>query len=329
MAVPHAVGAASLLWKKDIGKPASFIKGLLDASSKTVNDCNDKYSYIDLDYANEIYDDYYSSFMTNVNINKVNSKYENTESVEPYNTVNASWSRPNHERTVDAANRLAGGLTSSEVAIVKIGSRAPDDHLPAQVFPQYHMFHSMGVYNYVKVYEQAFNMCLRCKNVSHNSALNMGYPDGYAGDFGECEIVRTWLEKDDIKAMLKPYGYNYSQKKAALVMMGVAMHVVADAYAHKAYVKSGGKWIHIATAGKTPDTITDCPERWDCAQESCSNILACWSGNCYPNYQEFNISKSNNKFKLERFYTNCMNARNGSSYSNSEKEKIRSFSTAD
>lgn len=46
------------------------------------------------------------------------------------------------------------------------------------------------------------NMSIRCKNYGHSSALSMGYPDGYPGDFNECETVRSWLGVPEIKVML-------------------------------------------------------------------------------------------------------------------------------
>ena len=96
MAVPHAVGSASLLWQKDTGKPAAFIKGLLEASAKTVNDGDSEYSYIDLEYANEIYDAYYSDFILFNNTEKINEQYDNGSNVDDYSEATGSWSKSNH-----------------------------------------------------------------------------------------------------------------------------------------------------------------------------------------------------------------------------------------
>ena len=54
MAVPHVVGAASLLWQKDTSKSKDFIKNLLEESARNVGD---KESYgnglIDYEYDRE------------------------------------------------------------------------------------------------------------------------------------------------------------------------------------------------------------------------------------------------------------------------------------
>lgn len=56
MAVPHVVGAASLLWQKDTSKSKDFIKNLLEESARNVGD---KESYgnglIDYEYAEKQY----------------------------------------------------------------------------------------------------------------------------------------------------------------------------------------------------------------------------------------------------------------------------------
>ncbi len=71
IAVPHAVGAASLLWQKDLTKPAQFIRDLMKISSKTILANNgDRYSYIDYTYAEEIYDDLYHNYKNKGNANR-------------------------------------------------------------------------------------------------------------------------------------------------------------------------------------------------------------------------------------------------------------------
>lgn len=84
MAVPHAVGAASLLWQKDTSKSADFIKGLIEASAKTVKDEGEEYSYIDVGYAEEIYDEYGKIYGDSICEEIFDETYENTEEVKAY-----------------------------------------------------------------------------------------------------------------------------------------------------------------------------------------------------------------------------------------------------
>lgn len=281
MAVPHAVGVASLLWQKDTSKSADFIKGLIEASAKTVKDEGKEYSYIDVRYAEEIYDEYDKIYRDNINKEIFD---ENTEEVKAYDeTVTGSWSRKDHETAVEYANNVAGGLTSTELKIVKLGSRAPDDHCPASIYPSHKMFHAKDAYNYVKVYEYIMNMALRCKKKGHASALEMGYPDNNAGIFGECATVKSWLGKAEIKVMLTDK-YEYNKKNTALMMLGIAMHVVGDTYAHQFGVYSDGIW---KDAPGVNDDISNVSSRWKCTKEQYREMLEIWNDDlkaCFLDY---------------------------------------------
>lgn len=330
IAVPHAVGAASLLWQKDLTKPAQFIRDLMKISSKTIMDDNgDRYSYIDYTYAEEIYDDLYHNYKNKGNAAESNKKYKNKGKVKSYEgEVEARWSKTNHGNTVEYANDQAGGLTSTQIEIVKLGAKAPDVHCPAN--PSHRMLHAMGPFNYVKVYEQIMNMSIRCKQYGHSSALSMGYPDGYPGDFNECETARSWLGVPEIKVMLNNQ-YAYNDKNAALIMMGVAMHVMGDTFAHKAgiYDSSTNSWRPLGDVGFTPDSTDDYPRRWRCARESCSWVLASWNANMNPGLDDYDFEYANGRFKLENFKTFCLVSPNGWSYTNALWQKISEVSYAD
>lgn len=330
MAVPHAVGVASLLWQRDTTKSAQFIRELMKISSKTVTDEEKEYSYIDYAYADSIYDDFCCDYQDDNCINENDEIYSNEGEVASYeNEVEARWSKAHHADTVDYAQNNAAGLTSTQVKIVKLGAKAPDVHCPAKVFPSHKMLHAMGAYNYVKVYEQVMNMAIKCKKSGHNAALLMGYPDGNPGDYGECETARSWLGEKEIKVMLEDYPYN--NKNAALIMMGVAMHIVGDTFAHKAgvYVKGENVWKPLQDAGYTPDNIDDYPNRWKCAREACTKILSHWNGNSNPCLKDYALGQANGNWKLERFKTFCLKASNGYSYTNSFWNKVYGISYAD
>ena len=276
MAVPHAVGVASLLWQKDKSKSADFIKGLIAASAKTVKDAGEEYSYIDVAYAEEIYDEYDKLYGDNISEEILDETYENTEKVKAYDeTVTGSWSKKNHEDAVEYAYNIEGGLTSTELAIVKLGSRAPDDHCPAKVYSSHRMFHALDGYNYVKVYEYIMNMSLRCKNYGHNSALAMAFPDNNAGIYGECATVRSWLGEPEIRVMLTDK-YKYNKRNTSLMMLGIAMHVVGDTYAHQFGVYSNGIW---QDALGENDNINNIRSRWKCTKEQYREMLEIWNGN--------------------------------------------------
>lgn len=60
LAAPHVAGVASLLWSKDMTKPAAFIKTLIKLSAKKKN--GSAYGLLDYNYAIEIYDEVAQQF---------------------------------------------------------------------------------------------------------------------------------------------------------------------------------------------------------------------------------------------------------------------------
>jgi len=121
------------------------------------------------------------------------------------------------------------------------------------------------------------------------------------------------------------------------MMMGIAMHVVTDAYAHKAdiYDKIYKRWRPLGDVinnetGKLykPDGINDFPNRWKCAKMSCNWILWNWKGNYVPSYLDFDWEETN-KFKLYKFKTYSLAGTNGTgaipNYLLKEIEKMSCF----
>ena len=284
MAVPHAVGAASLLWQMDLNKSADFIKGLLEISSKSVIDDGKEYYYIDVNYANEIYDEYSKKYNSGIKEEVLEETYNNPAKVETYDeSVTGSWSKKNHEAAVEYAYSIAGGLTSTELKVLKLGSRAPDDHCQAKKVPTHRMFHAKDNYNYVKVYEYIMDMAIKCKKSGHSEALKIGYPNNDAGFYGECATVKSWMGKAEIKVMLTDKN-KYNKKNTSLIMLGIAMHVVGDTYAHQFGVYTNGVWKD--EPGVNDDT-TNCPSRWACTKEQYIEMLELWNEQSKADFLNF------------------------------------------
>lgn len=94
--------------------------------------------------------------------------------------------------------------------------------------------------------------------------------------------------------------------------MGVAMHVIGDTYAHKSYALYGTTWVSYGSypekgiGGKDgkfevpkqdgtynrADDINCCKDRFICAKEACSEVLAVWNGIDFNSYSNklFNLS---------------------------------------
>ena len=95
MAVPHVVGAASLLWQKDTSKSKDFIKDLLEESARNLGD---KESYgnglIDYEYAEKQYTKAEEQYEQGQDI----ELKDNTKTIKTYNNssdenkVSGTWS---------------------------------------------------------------------------------------------------------------------------------------------------------------------------------------------------------------------------------------------
>lgn len=364
MAVPHAVGAASLLWEMDKDKSADFIKGLLEASAKNVEEDGEEYSFIDVEYAKEIYDEYCEKYRAAEDVEEINEIYENDREVETYDeAVTGSWSKAKHEKTVEYASECAGDLSTSELKIVKIGVRAPDVWYSANIYdgtnknPWYlnlRMFHAMEDFNYVKVYEYIMGMSMKCREEGIVAAQNINYPNNNAGEYGECEIVKCQLNKACIENILygietdEIYGYTYSKKRASLIMLGFAMHLLGDVFSHKSWEQySQNRWVShgdypqkgAAGSGKyetkkangnynRADDVTCCPKRFVGAKEACANALLMWSNNISADSYDIITDVPTGYFCLEKLYTYTLMSPHTFSFSE-YGNKLKKLSYAD
>lgn len=321
MAVPHAVGAASLLWEMDKDKTADFIKGLLEASAKTVEDDGKEYSYIDVEYAREIYDEYSEKYTASEDVEELNELYENDDEVEAYDeAVVGNWKKVDHEETVEHANYSVGGLSSTELVIVKKGVRAPDELWKSSDGFQY--FHAVGEYNYIKVYEYLMSMALQSAKKNFMSSKYINFPDNDAGKLDECCEVNRNVNESDIKKIV---GKNsITGKEAALALMGMAMHVVGDVYAHKAYYRYDNNWVKITNE----DDRTYRSERYVYAKFAIINVLKIWNNKGKPSFKELNVQGHSSQFRLKKLYTHSKNSPNGINF-NSYSEQILRLSCKD
>ena len=309
MAVPHAVGAASLLWEMDKDKTADFIKGLLEASAKTVEDDGDEYSYIDVEYAKEIYDEYCEKYTASEDVEELNELYENDDEVEAYDeAVTGSWSKANHKAIVDYMYYDVFGCHYDDVQIVKLGAVAPDVHIPYSVTKEMGMFHAKDEHNYVRTCEYIMNMATHCKKYGHNSTMSSNCKPDNVKD-PDYTTIKSWLEPGDIKAMLGTQ-YEYNDYNASLVMLGIAMHVMSDAYAHQSRVVQDDGTLK---KPEVNDNVNDGTKRYYYAKEACLNL---WS-NYYNNVKTTGADFDGNgkKFKLKKLYTYSLESRNGKSKS--------------
>lgn len=242
MAAPHITGVASVLWAKDKSKSGEFIRALMNESAKQIGDeAGQGNGVVDLEYALSIYDEFESKYVEYIDENE-DIVEKNIKELETYTEteLEASWSYSNHAYAVGLYEEMSEGALS----IVKIGSKIPDT---ASYLKYLHgktdSFH--GHYNYVANYIYVMRMARICWNSGMTAALkNAEYPCGGKGEEqiynGIVNLNKNW------STVLA--GKTINNKNKARVLVGIAIHIAMDTYAHKAYIKdSNGKWsVHIS-----------------------------------------------------------------------------------
>lgn len=322
MAAPHVAGVASVLWAKDRSKSAKFIRDLLNASAKPMNQSADN-GVVDLDYALSIYDDFAKAYKENEE-EAVSSIEINAERIEMFNEaeVNASWATYDHQKVVGSL--LDGGDTAlaprsgikvfedispSVINIIKIGAKIPD----AASYLKYSSgktdsFH--GHKNYIANYMYVMRMAKICYSKGMTEALKRAkYPCSGSGEEqiynGIKELNKHW------STVLS--GHTVNNKNKARVLVGIATHIAMDTYAHKAYVKdSKGRWtVHISGDAKQ-DSTTYVSNRWTCAKCIASDIIIeIWHFGMTPSaYEYYQPDHSSSKFRLFKFKSYCKSANN-------------------
>lgn len=293
MAVPHAAGAASLLWQKDLNKPASFIKGLLEASAKTVIDEEDghEYLYIDVEYAHKIYNEYYEKYKNidnknNEKLEKINKEYLNEEPVANYSTmIRGSWKTAEH---VDMADWAATGeLNQTEREILKWGAEYPDivsgmSRMTVNV--EWHGYYGKSNYFACYIYLTQLALC------SGDYSQIANYFPQYQGHLNNiCSKVNTTgvsgLTWNQVLG-----GWDYSKQNSStkkrmrkVFIYGLAMHVATDVYAHSAF--SYGEYLTHDT-GKA-DNPNYAVSRWSAAYGTAIDIVKCLKNNSVGSLSEF------------------------------------------
>lgn len=299
MAAPHVTGVASVLWAKDKSKTSTFVKELMFASAKSLGDESIKGNgVVDLDYALSVYDEFAAQY-TEEKQGNVKMVAENTQALEVYDdaTVEASWGYSDHAYAVGLYDETG----KSALNIVKIGSKIPDtaSYLKYQS-GKTDSFH--GHYNYVANYIYVMRMARICWNSGMTQALKTAkYPCNGKGEEqiynGIKELNKHW------KTVLA--GQTINNKNKARVLVGIAIHIGMDTYAHKAYIKdSKGKWtVHISGDAKQ-DSTSYVSSRWTCAKDIAYDIMDVWHYNLVPEGCEFyQLEHSKNKFRLFKFKT--------------------------
>lgn len=303
MAAPHVAGVASVLWAKDRSKSNDFIKELLKASAKSMDDAKEGNGLIDLDYALSVYDEFDKNYVENKSVEV--EVEENNEAIETFDEteVNASWDWTDHQNTIGSY----GDLGATEMRIIKKGAKLPD----TEAYLKYSAgstdsFH--GHYNYVANYMYVMRMARKCLEGGMSNALTAKYP---CSGTGEAQIYNGIVKLNNNWSSVLA-GETINNKNKARILVGIATHIAMDAYAHKAYLKnsSTGEWTVHISGDANQDSTTYVSSRWTTAKSTAYDILDVWVYELSPDAWEFYQPDyhSYKVFKLYKFKDYVKNA---------------------
>lgn len=285
IAVPHVVGVASVLWQKDISKSADFIKNLIIDSANKSNE-NIKQGIVDLKYALDMYDTYNYEEKTDSSSNNINLTYLSVDDTENY--VTGSWGSVDHKGTVIEASANAN-LNTAQIKLLKWGAIYSDKSLNLQGMTTNPYFHG---YNKKKDYEttkQAYNYlagyiyltrCALAGTYNQNKSDLLNTTGNIAEMDEKLKLINFGgTEKLDGKFFKQPVllGYRNTEENRGLLLWGMAMHTVADVFAHSSYTEYNNNMTYISHESseiKEADNSSYIPTRYKAAKAVVKNVLA-------------------------------------------------------
>lgn len=231
IAAAQVSGAASLIWAQDKSKSADFVRRLLETTAQ-VNDENNGMSeagLIDVEEAFRQYDAFAEVYTEQQNeYASLNDK--EPESYDDVDLVNGSWTTADHQ------NMISGSINASYIALMqKVVYEADHTYQTTQ--------HLHGLHNYVKGLKFLYK-CSRYLKMGKDQETAIQLAKSGAGiDTSNTHDVA--LVKQTRNLLNTDYGYvdNTTSAAKSYKVLGFAMHLVGDTYAHRtivpAYTVSG------------------------------------------------------------------------------------------
>lgn len=276
IAAPHISAMAAILWERDRSKSADFIRGLIECSANEIQDDGITYGIADLGYAQEIYDKYASNYE-----GKTCEIEKNTNEIvidEKAVKIAGRWSKNNHEVLVTNAN--GGILTTKQLNLVKVGIRYNDAIIGTS--DERDIWHSLNsdtnymvaTYYVGKVIQDED---LKPGNISRPNGMTYNQYLQMKSDINILKSSDGWDNAMEIKGL----SYSYSKDNARFVLFGMSLHIITDAFAHRAWVKttSGDRWsgwFQVGTqpaGGGTKDDINTVSSRYKAAGQVVKNAF--------------------------------------------------------
>ena len=285
MAVPHVVGAASLLWQKDTSKSKDFIKNLLEESARNVGD---KESYgnglIDYEYAEKQYTKAEEQYEQGQDI----ELKDNTKTIKTYNNssdenkVSGTWSAKGHQEYLTENNVNIPAMKDGAVYPDKDDSGVPGMTENPDFHGLYERRHSGNEeVNYLASYRFMIKIGNEYgKGKTYTSVSKADIPGLTDTSYSRIRSMMANLQK-------KSFFKNYSNANKKAFVFGVAMHTSTDTFAHSTYRYYNGTWYSITHAinekkgqykKNEADNSKFVPERFDMAYRAERNTLYRYQG---------------------------------------------------
>lgn len=253
-AAPHVTAIAATLWNEVPDWSNRKIRALLKAGAR---DLSDQSQYgnglVDYEYTKSIMADFSEKYEEDV-VEEIIESYKNESVLETYEMskyVLANWADAGHNTLV--SNAVSGSDTwqaaysSVKVAVLQQVSYFQDHESGSSggtsvTLANVDELHARGNTNYVAVtryfYELSINQKLNPSLAITTVMNNMGQPSYMAGSNFTTIKKAVNIVCKDTTYISKAYGSGQTGKENALRVLGMAMHVAGDAYAHKAIVPS-------------------------------------------------------------------------------------------
>lgn len=306
LAAPQVAGVASLIWAKDMTESADFVRYVLQKSANAYGDF-DSYGngLLDAEYALAHYDElkkaYYSENLENRE-KKISSNQKEVLSFEDTGCVKGSWRLDAHGNMIDWTGTYNN---------VKKGAKFPDISPECEKISENPWWH--GTYqqetNYIATYIYETRVANNMMTQDYKT-VSATPPNGLSS--AQQDNIDKDVRKIDWNG---EFGKIPSAGTRRAFVWGMAIHNLADSFAHCAYVynKSENKYYHLAHTDGYGYDYADDPLKYKPRFENASNAVRS-AISVYNNkyaggsYTEFNAVLSNGNVYILRELAQKLNA---------------------
>ena len=308
LAAPQVAAVASLIWERDPGVPADFVRDLLKESANLYGEAE---SYgnglVDAEYAL----DHYDEFKRNINSRgkseqdlRIEENKEKITTFEDTGCVEGCWYQDDHEVMVP-----------SNYFNVRYGARFPDTNrygdYEHRIFARMSLnpwWHGYYDTNYIK----AVLYATRMGDAIYTHGLGQ---EGKADTlkYGSASEMRSDISKinwnTELGRINKTYGKSQKDTKGfrRAFLWGMAIHSATDIFAHSAYVN--GK--RITHENDDADKVKYIEERYKDANVIAKQMMNKYVAKYELDVNDLILSHNVTAYRIRNLYVNVLSVSNG------------------